>query len=95
MNIPIKTLANGFSLPVYGLGTWQMGGRWEADISQDEKEIHAIQHAIEQGVTHLDTAESYGDGHSEELIATRDARDYDRSKLVITSKVSGDHQRLR
>ena len=54
MNIPIKTLANGFSLPVYGLGTWQMGGRWEADASQDEKEIHAIQHAIEQGITHLD-----------------------------------------
>jgi diketogulonate reductase-like aldo/keto reductase len=91
MNVPIKTLSNGFSLPVYGLGTWQMGGRWEADASQDEKEIHAIQHAIEQGVTHLDTAESYGNGHSEELIA-RATRGIDRSKLVITSKVSGDHQ---
>jgi predicted aldo/keto reductase-like oxidoreductase len=46
---------------------WKMGSRC---ISQDEKEIHAIQHAIEQGITHLDTAESYGNGHSEEFIAT-------------------------
>lgn len=91
MDIPLKQLSNGFSLPVYGLGTWQMGGRWEADASQDDKEIRAIQYAIEQGITHLDTAESYGDGHSEELIATA-TKGYDRSKLFITSKVSGDHQ---
>lgn len=91
MNIPVKTLKSGFALPVYGLGTWQMGGRWEADTSQDEKEINAIQFALDQGITHLDTAESYGDGHSEELIATATAG-HDRSKLFITSKVSGDHQ---
>lgn len=91
MGIPLKQLSNGFSLPVYGLGTWQMGGRWEADASQDDKEIQAIQYAIEQGITHLDTAESYGDGHAEELIAAA-TKGYDRSKLCITSKVSGSHQ---
>ncbi len=36
MNIPSKSFINGISLPVYGLGTWQMGGRWEADNSNDE-----------------------------------------------------------
>ncbi len=91
MNIPAKILANGFSIPVYGLGTWQMGGRWEADRSQDEKEIRAIQYSLEQGITHLDTAESYGDGHAEELIAHATAG-MNRAKLFITSKVSGDHQ---
>ena len=91
MDISVKTLQNGFSLPVYGLGTWQMGGRWEADRTQDDKQIQAIQFALEQGITHLDTAESYGNGHSEELIALATAG-YDRSKLIITSKVSGNHQ---
>ncbi|QQS20076.1 aldo/keto reductase [Candidatus Saccharibacteria bacterium] len=91
MEIPIKTLKSGFSLPVYGLGTWQMGGGWEADTSQDEREIHAIRYALDQGITHLDTAESYGNGHSEELIAYA-MQGFDRSKLVITSKVSGNHQ---
>lgn len=32
MNIPTKKLTTGFELPVYGLGLWQMGGRWEADV---------------------------------------------------------------
>ena len=91
MDIPVKTLKSGISLPVYGLGTWQMGGRWEADSSQDEIEIRAIRYAIEQGITHIDTAESYGNGHAEELIAIATA-DVDRSKLFVTSKVSGNHQ---
>ena len=43
MNIPTKKLESGFELPVYGLGIWQMGGRWEADTSKDEEEIRAIE----------------------------------------------------
>ncbi|QQS18788.1 aldo/keto reductase [Candidatus Saccharibacteria bacterium] len=92
MTIPTKTLKTGFSLPVYGLGTWQMGGRWETDTSQDDKEIRAIRYALENGITHLDTAESYGDGHAEELIATA-TQGIDRSRLFIVSKVSGNHQK--
>jgi len=92
MNIPVKTLKSGFSLPVYGLGTWEMGGRWEADVSNDEAEIAAIKAAIDHGVTHLDTAESYGAGHAEELIAEA-IKGYDRSKLFIASKVSAQNQR--
>ncbi|MEO8105091.1 MAG: aldo/keto reductase [Candidatus Saccharibacteria bacterium] len=67
MNIPLKTLANGFALPVYGLGTWQMGGRLGADDANDDRDIAAIKSALEHGITHLDTAESYGAGHAEEL----------------------------
>jgi diketogulonate reductase-like aldo/keto reductase len=91
MNIPTKKLKNGFELPVYGLGLWEMGGRFETDTSQDAKEIDAIRAALDAGVTHIDTAESYGNGHAEELLKL--ALDgYDRSKLLIATKVSGPHQ---
>jgi diketogulonate reductase-like aldo/keto reductase len=91
MNIPTKQLVNGFSLPVYGLGLWEMGGRWEADASQDAKEITALQAALEAGITHFDAAESYGHGHAEELI--REAtKGFDRSKLTIATKVSAQNQ---
>jgi len=92
MDVPVKTLKSGFSLPVYGLGTWQMGGRWEADHSNDAAEIAAIKAAIDHGITHIDTAESYGAGHSEELIGEA-IKGYDRSKLFIASKVSAWNQR--
>ncbi len=91
MNIPVKRLASGFQLPVYGLGLWQMGGRWESDSSEDDHEIKAIKLAIDSGITHIDTAESYGHGHAEELLGTA-LQGYDRSKLIIATKVSADHQ---
>jgi diketogulonate reductase-like aldo/keto reductase len=91
MNIPTKKLGSGFELPVYGLGIWQMGGRWEADRSKDDQEIAAIRAAIDAGITHIDTAESYGDGHAEELLS-RAIEGYDRKKLIIATKVSAQHQ---
>lgn len=91
MSIPIKTLESGFSLPVYGLGTWQMGGRFERDESNDEAEVAAIKAAVEHGISHIDTAESYGAGHAEELVAQA-IKGRDRGKLIIATKVSGDHQ---
>ncbi len=87
MDIPVKTLKSGFSLPVYGLGTWQMGGHFETDHSNDEREIVAIQTAIDQGITHIDTAESYGDGNCEELVGQA-IRGFDRQNLFLATKVS-------
>lgn len=91
MYIPTKELKNGFTIPVYGLGTWQMGGSAEADYSNDELYTQAIKNAIDLGITHIDTAESYGSGHTEELIGEA-IEDYDRSKLIIVSKVSAWNQ---
>lgn len=92
MNIDVKTLKEGFSLPVYGLGTWEMGGRTDPDYSNDNTYIDAIKNAVDHGITHIDTAEMYGAGHSEELIA-KAIKGYDRSKLFITTKVIGPNQR--
>lgn len=91
MNIPTKKLGNGFELPVYGLGLWQMGGRWEADDSEDDKEIAAIRLALDNGITHIDTAEGYGNGHAEEILK-KALVGYDRSKLIIATKVSANNQ---
>ncbi len=87
MNIPTKKLKNGFELPVYGLGIWQMGGRREADTTKDKEEIAAIKAAIDAGIKHIDTAELYGDGHAEELLGEA-IKGYERSKLFIATKVS-------
>lgn len=87
MDIPVKTLSNGFSLPVYGLGTWAMGGGMQADYSEDERYITAIRDAIEHGISHIDTAEMYGNGHSEELVGQA-TQGIDRNKLQLVSKVS-------
>lgn len=91
MYIPTKKLDSGFELPVYGLGIWQMGGRWEADASKDNDEIKAIRAALDAGITHIDTAESYGNGHAEEILAEA-LKGYDRSKLIIATKVSASNQ---
>lgn len=91
MNIPTKKLQSGFELPVYGLGIWQMGGRWEADATKDDEEVKAIRAAIDAGVTHIDTAESYGNGHAEELLKHA-LQGRERSKLIIATKVSAQNQ---
>ena len=91
MKIPIKKLDNGFELPVYGLGLWGIGGRWDTDTSKDTSEILALQAALALGITHFDTAEGYGDGHAEELLGQA-IKGADRRRLVIATKVAASHQ---
>ncbi|PKP52397.1 MAG: aldo/keto reductase [Bacteroidetes bacterium HGW-Bacteroidetes-1] len=96
--IPEITIQNCFTIPVLGLGTWEMGGRSSADKSEDNKWIHAIEFAIESGIRHIDTAAIYGAGHAERLVGQA-IKNFDRKNLIITTKVSGDtlqfHQVLR
>ena len=73
-------------MPVYGLGTWHMGGSYDTERSDDEADLKAIAGALERGITHIDTAELYGNGHCEELIG-KVIKDHERSKLIITTKV--------
>ncbi len=86
MKIATKKLKSEFGMPVYGIGTWHMGGTMMADSSKDAQEVEAIKAALEQRVTHIDTAEMYGNGHAEELVAQA-IKGRDRSKLFIVSKV--------
>jgi aryl-alcohol dehydrogenase-like predicted oxidoreductase len=68
---------------VIGVGTWQFGGEWGKDFSQDE--VNAIlNRARELGINFLDTAECYGDHLSESLIGTAIAGK--RSDWIIATK---------
>ncbi|WP_420628467.1 aldo/keto reductase [Candidatus Leptofilum sp.] len=80
------TLYDGTPLPVIGLGTWAMGGRSYPDPSQDARALKAIRAALEIGYTHIDTAEMYASGHTEELVGQA-IQGFDRSKLFLTTKV--------
>ena len=91
MTIPSKKLKSSFELPVFGIGTWQMGGRYIRNpLNDDARDIQAIKTAIELGVTHIDTAEIYATGWAEKLVA-KAIKDFDRRKLFIVSKVAGNH----
>ena len=49
-----------------GFGAWAVGGSWgQTDDTQSLAALHA---AVDAGVTFFDTADVYGDGHSERLI---------------------------
>jgi aryl-alcohol dehydrogenase-like predicted oxidoreductase len=48
-------------------GTWAIGGSW--GTVADAESLQALHTAMDQGVNFFDTADVYGDGHSEELLA--------------------------
>jgi aryl-alcohol dehydrogenase-like predicted oxidoreductase len=50
-----------------GFGAWQIGGAW-GDVSQEDARA-ALNAALDAGVTFIDTADVYGDGRSEKIIA--------------------------
>lgn len=57
---------SGFELTVVGLGAWAIGGGWGPRDDRDS--LAAIGRALELGVNWIDTAASYGWGHSEEVV---------------------------
>src|SRR5213592_3363755 len=57
----------GFEVGVIGFGAWAIGGSWGA--VDDETSMAALHAALDAGVTFFDTADVYGDGHSERLLA--------------------------
>lgn len=70
------------------MGTWQAGKRMWSGIDDNES-INAIKAAVEAGITTIDTAEVYGEGHSEQVIAK--AVSAIRDRLVYASKVFANH----
>lgn len=88
--IPAKQLRNGFTMPVLGLGTWGMGGWMQQEGDHDAADIAAIRRAMDAGMTHIDTAERYAEGHAERLVGEA-IRGEDRSRLFLVSKVSPEH----
>ena len=79
----VKTVAlpSGRQIPILGQGTWRMG----EDRSRRETEISALRLGIELGMTLIDTAEMYGEGGAEEVIA--EVIKGQRGQVFVVSKV--------
>ena len=69
-------------VPVLGQGTWGMGESKNAHAD----EVAALRLGIDLGMTLIDTAEIYGDGGSEKVVA--DAIEGQRDRVFVVTKVS-------
>jgi aryl-alcohol dehydrogenase-like predicted oxidoreductase len=70
-----------------GLGAWSIGGAgWAYDggAERDETSIETILHACGRGLTWVDTAPTYGQGHSEELVGIASRRLGSERPLIFT-----------
>jgi diketogulonate reductase-like aldo/keto reductase len=74
-------LPSGQPIPVLGMGTWRMG----ESTRHHQTEIAALRHGLELGFSLIDTAEMYGEGGAEEVIAQAIAGR--RSEVFLVSKV--------
>ena len=73
----------GWNISVIGFGAWGIGGG-DWGNTDDKTSLAALHRAIDLGVNFIDTADVYGDGHSERLIAeVRKARS---EQLIIATK---------
>lgn len=74
----------GWNISEIAFGGWQLGGQW-GDVD-DEASITTLLHAFASGVNFVDTAEYYGEGHSEEVIGEA-LRRWDGDKVYVATKV--------
>ena len=92
--VPYRTLGrSGLEVSEIGLGCWAIGGAswrngspvgWSGN--NDEESIAGLRRGVALGINHFDTADVYGDGHSERLLAQL-LQMVERERLVIASKV--------
>ena len=79
--LPQVRFADGATVPALGLGTWKMGER----KASAAREVAALRHGIDLGMTLIDTAEMYGEGGAEEVVARAIADR--RDDVFVVSKV--------
>ena len=77
--------STGLRVSVIGMGTWQFGGEWAKDFSQDEAD-RMLGRGKDLGINLIDTAECYGDHTSERLIGNYLASRGGRADWVIATK---------
>jgi diketogulonate reductase-like aldo/keto reductase len=91
-----KRYINGQEVHPVGIGTWLMGSGIYPDkthyaaYGNEEQEITAIRYSLSLGQNHIDTAQIYGIGHTEEIVGEA-IHGYDRKKLFIASKLWKSH----
>lgn len=83
------TLPCGERVPAFGLGTWCMGDSRAARA----EEVATLRLGLDRGLTLIDTAEMYGDGRAEQLVAEAIAGR--RDEVFLVSKVLPHHATRR
>lgn len=83
---------SGIQVSAMGLGCWAIGGVSSVEGTaggwhgiNDDESIRAIHRALEMGINFLDTANVYGKGHSERVLA-RALAGFHRDQVIIASK---------
>ena len=74
----------GWSVSEIGFGAWAIGGSWGAQ--SDDDSLRALHTALDLGCNFIDTAQGYGDGRSERLIA-RVLRERGGEKVYVATKI--------
>jgi diketogulonate reductase-like aldo/keto reductase len=87
--MPIAKLRCGERVPALGQGTWTMG----EDRRRRKEEIAALRLGIDLGMKLIDTAEMYGNGGAEEVVAEAIAGR--REEIFLVSKVLPEHATRR
>ncbi|MBL8063706.1 MAG: aldo/keto reductase [Anaerolineales bacterium] len=91
MTFTRKLGRSGIEISALGMGCWAIGGPfWTGETAlgwgevDDEESIRAVHRALDLGVTFFDTANVYGAGHSERVLAR--ALEGRRTNVVIATK---------
>ena len=71
----------GVEVPIIGQGTWMIDG----DPETESRAIQTLRLGLDLGMSHIDTAEMYGEGHVEELVGKAIAGR--RDEIFLVSKV--------
>jgi diketogulonate reductase-like aldo/keto reductase len=79
------SLPDGERVPAYGQGTWNVG----ENRATRAEEIATLRLGLDLGATLIDTAEMYGDGRSEQIVA--EAISGRRDEVFLVSKVLPNH----
>jgi aryl-alcohol dehydrogenase-like predicted oxidoreductase len=82
----------GYEASAIGFGAWAIGGSWGS--VDDEVSMRALHAAVDAGVNFIDTADVYGDGHSERLIA-RLLRERSGERIYVATKMGPEPREPR
>jgi aryl-alcohol dehydrogenase-like predicted oxidoreductase len=74
----------GLEVTEVGLGLWAAGGN-EWGATDDREVLNTIDYCLDEGINFYDTADAYGEGHSEELLGQ--AMQGRRDRFIVATKI--------
>ena len=85
---PTQLGQSGIEISPIIMGTWQAGKDMWVGID-DTETVQAIRSALDAGINTFDTAEAYGNGHSERILAK--SLSANRDQVIYATKVFANH----